>query len=201
MTSKSPSNPPMQNPTVNAPNPSTGKSAYRPSVPITVYRQLAAELQSTQSQLGSLKAQNQQLVQQNQQLRQEVDKLLHSARDVQHLLSSLDGSSYTGANFAAPVISAQTPQPQSFTDQIPAAPPLPSIDTPPRPYLPETPPEVPEQLIVEVPESKPRRSSQPESSSDVSGWLLILAIILIVLTAFSMGFLIVRPLLNGDSNS
>ncbi len=197
MTFKSQSNPPMQNPTVNAPKPGTGSSSYRPSVPITVYRQLAAELQSTQSQLGSLKAQNQQLVQQNQQLRQEVDKLLHSARDVQHLLSSLDSSGNIGTDFVAPMM---PPQPQSFTNQIPPAPPLPSVDVPPIPYLPETPPEAPEQLIVEVSESKPRRSPQPESSSDVSGWLLILAIILIVLTAFSMGFLIVRPLLNGDSN-
>ena len=198
MTFKPQSNLPMQNPMVNAPKSSTEKSAYRPSVPITVYRQLAAELQSTQSQLGSLKAQNQQLVKQNQQLRQEVDKLLHSARDVQHLLSSLDGSEATGASFAAPMM--PPPQPQSFTNQIPPAPPLPSVETPPVPYLPETPPQIPEQLVVEVSESKPRRSPQPESSSDVSGWLLILAIVLIVLTAFSMGFLIVRPLLNGDSN-
>ena len=199
MTLKSQSDTPMQNPIVNVPNSPPGSSNYRPSVPITVYRQLGAELQSTQAQLNSLKVQNQQLAQQNQQLRQEIDKLLHSARDIQHILTSIDGSGNSKVDFSEPTVPHQSQSP-FLENQISQSTPVPTVAPSQTPYLPDSSPEVPEQIIVEVSESKPRRSPQPESSSDVSGWLLILAIILIVLTAFSMGFLIVRPLLNGDSD-
>lgn len=195
MTLKSQSNTSMQNPVVNVPNSTSGSSNYRPSVPITVYRQLGAELQSTQAKLDSLKIQNQQLTQQNQQLRQEIDKLLHSAWDIQHILTSIDGSSNSKADFSELEVSHQS-QPQFFQEPIPSSSPLPPVAASQPSYLPDSPIKAPEQIMVEEKESKSRRPPQPESSSDVSGWLLILAIILIVLTAFSMGFLIVRPLLN-----
>ncbi len=47
---------------------------------------------------------------------------------------------------------------------------------------------------VEV-DSYPHRS-QLESSSEVSGWRLAIAIILVIATAFSAGYLLIRPLIS-----
>ncbi len=62
-------------------------------MPISVYRELAAELQATQAMMDSLNAQNQQLVQQNQNLRQEVAKVLQSTENLQKVFISLDSAS------------------------------------------------------------------------------------------------------------
>ena len=43
----------------------------RPSVPLSVYRELVKELQATQARVAFLEAQNQQLVKSNRQLRQD----------------------------------------------------------------------------------------------------------------------------------
>ena len=43
----------------------------RPSVPLSVYRELVKELQATQARVEFLEAQNQQLVKSNRQLRQD----------------------------------------------------------------------------------------------------------------------------------
>ena len=50
-----------------------------PSVPISVYRELATELKATQAMVESLNQQNQQLSQQNQMLRQEMLSFAESA--------------------------------------------------------------------------------------------------------------------------
>jgi hypothetical protein len=55
-------------------------------------------------------------------------------------------------------------------------------------------------VVIEQ-EERPRRTSHSEGFSDVSGWMLLVAILLIVLTAFGTGFLIVRPLLNNNNNN
>lgn len=54
---------------------------------------------------------------------------------------------------------------------------------------------LPEKLVVEQPEGRYRRRSHPEKSSEVNGWWLTLAIVMIVVTAFGAGYLIMRPLL------
>ncbi|NJL23707.1 MAG: hypothetical protein HC895_27585, partial [Leptolyngbyaceae cyanobacterium SM1_3_5] len=58
---------------------SNASAGYAPSVPITVYRELAAELQATKTLLDSMNTQNQQLARHNQQLRQEIEQLAQSA--------------------------------------------------------------------------------------------------------------------------
>lgn len=189
-------NTPIQGQTPTYSPTSSRSNAYCPSVPITVYRELATELQAAREQLELLKSQNHQLIQQNQQLCQEVSKVIHSAKNLQKVVKSVE--------------SGQELEHSSFThlpqEPIPAPPPAMPIEAAPAPssYLPNASPsalETPERLVMEVQERKPRRSSQQESSSEVSGWLLALAILLIVLTAFSTGFLIVRPLLSGTENS
>ena len=50
-------------------------NAKSPSVPLSVYRELAAELQATQAMLDSLHAQNKQLTQHNEQLNDRNEQL------------------------------------------------------------------------------------------------------------------------------
>ncbi|HEY9609393.1 hypothetical protein [Allocoleopsis sp.] len=171
---------------------------YSPSVPISVYRELAAELQESRDMVESLKSQNHQLVKQNQQLRQQVEKVVQSAQHLQQIVASF-GS----------VSDAEVPRPQSTKPPEPrfVAPPppppraasIPEEFVPP-PQNPEpVPPPYTETLVIEQ-EERPRRTPPSEGLSDVSGWMLLVAILLIVLTAFGLGFLIVRPLLNNSNN-
>src|SRR5919202_1819756 len=155
---------------------------YSPSVPISVYRELAAELQESRDIVESLKSQNQQLVKQNQQLRQQVEKVVQSAQHLQQIVASF-GS----------VSDAEVPRPQ------PTIPPEPPFVAPPPPHpraasIPEefvpppqnpepVPPPYTETLVIEQ-EERPRRTPPSEGLSDVSGWMLLVAILLIVLTAF-----------------
>jgi small-conductance mechanosensitive channel len=172
---------------------------YSPSVPISVYKELAAELQEAREMVQSLKSQNQQLVKQNQQLRQQVEKVVHSAQHLQQIVASF-GS----------VSEAEVPRPQPTMPPEPRSSPPPppppraaSIPTEiaPPPQNPEpVPPPYRETLVIEQEDSRSRRSPSSEGLSDVSGWMLLVAILLIVLTAFGTGFLIVRPLLNNNKN-
>ncbi|MEC5032540.1 MAG: hypothetical protein SAL07_21785, partial [Oscillatoria sp. PMC 1051.18] len=108
--------------------PTDAASRYRPSVPISVYRELATELQTTQAQLDSLKAQNQQLAQQNAQLRQEVAKVLQSAQSLEKVLTSWDANSFSPAISLDPVETpARVPPPPKAVKprEIPPPPPPP----------------------------------------------------------------------------
>ncbi|NJL44660.1 MAG: hypothetical protein HC922_00730 [Leptolyngbyaceae cyanobacterium SM2_3_12] len=59
-----------------------------PSVPISVYRELATELKATQALVDSLTHQNQQLNQQNQVLRQEMLNFTESATQLRQAVES-----------------------------------------------------------------------------------------------------------------
>ncbi len=174
-------------------------------MPISVYRELAAELQATQAMMDSLNAQNQQLVQQNQNLRQEVAKVLQSTENLQKVFISLDSASQ--------VREVSSPKAVRQPEVRPPAPTTPPVSQPrstanfpsdelPTPPQPPEPPRSPyrETLVIEQEERRPRPTPQSEGISEVSGWWLIVAILLIVLTAFGTGFLIVRPLLNNNSS-
>ncbi|WP_083305216.1 hypothetical protein [Moorena sp. SIO4G3] len=173
-------------------------NTYCPSVPISVYRELAAELQATQAMLDSLHSQNQHLVKQHQQLRQEVKKVINSALHLQQVINSLE-----------PVSPAEVHRPQQVKPPEPRqAPPIPSQRTgktipggefsPPQ-RKPQTPPSsYRETLVIEQQDNRSLRSSQPEAVSYVNGWVLVIAILGIVLSAFGAGFLVVKPIL--DSN-
>ncbi|PZO15364.1 MAG: hypothetical protein DCF25_13780 [Leptolyngbya foveolarum] len=52
---------------------------YAPSVPMSVYRELATELRATKAVIDSLNSRNQQLLQQNQFLKQEIHNVVQSA--------------------------------------------------------------------------------------------------------------------------
>jgi hypothetical protein len=179
----------MQNPSTDRYVPPTPTNAYCPSVPISVYRELAAELQTAQAKLDSLTAQNQHLVKQNQQLRQEVEKVVQSAQHLQQIASTF-GQANQG----------EVPRP------MPPAPPHRPTATVPKVEFPSSvqnsePDFGPykETVVIEQEEPRPRRTSHSEGISDINGWFLVVAILGIVLTAFGAGFWVVRPLLNNSN--
>jgi hypothetical protein len=142
---------------------------YRASVPISVYRELASELQATEAQLNALKAQNQQLLQHNQRLRQKAIELFVSAQQLQQLATSYNEQ-------GKPLVTSSRPE---AIEPKPTPQPVPAVS-----------PE--KNWVAEVEERPSRRPSQPQSSSEVSAWVLGTAVGLIILTALGLGFLAMR---------
>ncbi|KAM3110018.1 hypothetical protein [Phormidesmis sp. 146-33] len=183
MTSKNPS-PSMRNIPPSGQIPPSA-SAYSPSVPISLYREVTAELQAARTTMEALTQQNQQLAKQNQQLRQEIERAAQSAIHLRQIVTNLP-----------PVSSAEIPTPRM---EMP-------IESPSVPTIPSRPPVAPKpartesvfapETIVYEQESQPRRKIQSEKKpGELGGWWLGLVIVLIVVSAFGTGFLIVRPLL------
>jgi hypothetical protein len=180
MTSKNPSSPMRNiNPSGQI-SPST--SAYSPSVPISLYREVTADLQVAKTTMEALTQQNQQLAKQNQQLRQEIERAAQSAIHLRQIVTNLP-----------PVASADLPtSPAEIDLSIPTMPSRPPVA--PRPARTEA--AFSADTIVYEQESQPRRKIQSEKKpSELGGWWLGVVIVLIVITAFGTGFLIVRPLL------
>lgn len=196
----------------NTPEPT---NPYSPSVPITLYREVTAELQASKAMLNSLKTQNQQLVQQNQHLHRELENLTQAAIQMQQAINTAQKANNTGLpQIPIPDIpkfnSLSTPA--NFTEVESSVGTTPISSNPvqnksrvknttqaPSPTLPETQPfsrEVPEQLFTEQSESENRLRSTPGTQrSDLNGFWLVLSIILIVVIAFGAGYWIVRPIL------
>jgi cobalamin biosynthesis Mg chelatase CobN len=180
---------------------------YPPSVPLSVYRDLAAELQASQAMLEKLSVKNQQLTEENQLLRQEITKAVQSVLHLQKLLdSSQPAATYQTppspdyrsetTRPATPVPQTRPPQQRVSRPRPPAAaevshsgnrhrdfyPPVMDINSP-----------IPEPLFVEEQEVRYYHTSEPRGS-EVSAWMLAIAILLIVIGAFGVGYLVVRPL-------
>ena len=197
----------MQNTTLSDNTSPDNSNTYAPSVPISLYREVTAELQAAQAMLDSLKTHNQQLVQQNQQLRREVETVVQVSQQLQQVVNSAESATQTGIpqmpsvkfNFSVepepptPVnsrVNSTIPQPpQTVAFPFPLPEPLPTAG--PGPEI------LPEKLFTEVAEAPYRIRSQPKKASDLSGLWLAIAIFLIVIAAFGAGYLVVRPLLKG----
>lgn len=78
---------PVSRPTTSQSGYQTASSGYQASVPVTVYRELAAELQSTQAKLSFFQLQNEQLTRQNQMLLQEFEAIAQATDRVQAILT------------------------------------------------------------------------------------------------------------------
>ncbi|PZV16938.1 MAG: hypothetical protein DCF20_07250 [Pseudanabaena sp.] len=78
---------PVFKPTTSRSGSQTAQSGYQASVPVTVYRELAGELQSTQAKLSFFQLQNEQLTKQNQMLLQEFEAIAQSTDRVQAMLT------------------------------------------------------------------------------------------------------------------
>ena len=157
--------------------PATG--TYSPSVPISLYREVATELQSNQTLMESLKTQNQELVEQNQQLRVEIERVVQSALQLRQKADSFCPVQLPGAIVpSGSEVPLGKPAPKAARFKIKSPEPV----------------SEPEVLLTEQP-ATPIRRNQTVKSTEIGGWWLALVIFLIVVTAFGTGFLIVRPLL------
>jgi hypothetical protein len=162
-------------------NPFPNRTSYPPSVPLSVYRQLANELQAAQGKINQLGANNQQLSQENQVLRQEISKVVESVTKLQNLLNA------STREHLPPQVTVNTPrQPQKVVKKRV------NYDVPP--ILRSRQPQPVPSFYVEEQEVRYDYQSQP-SSTELSGWRLFIGILLIIITAFGAGYLFVRPLL------
>ncbi len=183
--------------------PTPSNQPYSPSVPISVYREVVAELQTAQERLDSLTTQNHQLVQQNRQLRQEIETVVQSAVHLQQVVDAWEPQSPSvGRNVSGDrtqmrgesgYSSAPHPDVQGRLGGIPAS--EQGVGSPFSMTELGATQGIPEPLFTEQPETRPRRSTRPAKRSDLGGLGLIVMIILIVVSAFGAGYWIVRPLL------
>ncbi|MEA5506620.1 hypothetical protein VB735_26670 [Halotia wernerae UHCC 0503] len=189
----------------------SGSPTYPPSVPISVYRELAAELQATQARLDALTGRNQQIVQENQLLRQEITKVVQSFLHLQNLVGSPATSNYhqtprASANNQA--TEARPPQQVSRSRQpvvparvAPVTAEVPSHKNRPSGFsvpVGEINPPIPETVYIEEQEVSYYPPKHQETK-EFSGWWLAITILLIMFTAFGAGYLIVRPLFQHQS--
>lgn len=194
----------MQNPSVSGQTPLGGSNIYSASIPISLYREVTAELQESKAILDSLKAENQHLTQQNQLLRRELENVIQVATQLQQAINKAQTVSQVRSPQASSVTATR------FSFEIPA-PPSPPVEPPiinptlqsfvPEADLPLPEPEhqpfisnTPEPLLSEQPENRFRPLSRSQQT-ELSGFWLIISILLIVVVAFGAGYWIVRPLI------
>lgn len=173
----------MRSITTSSHNSSSGNH-YSPSVPLSVYKELAAQLQVTEARLNSLNAENYALAKQNQQLRQEIEKAVKSVIRLQQIVDS-------AAPYNRNTHHADKRSPARSTPRRKKAVRPPVTDIPPIP--PKQSGTVLPHLHTEQEDGKYRRRPSPDAS-EVNGWGLAIAILLIIISAFGAGYLIVGPL-------
>ncbi|MCU0515877.1 MAG: hypothetical protein MUC60_03230 [Oscillatoria sp. Prado101] len=175
-------------------------NSYSPSVPISVYRQVTADLEAMKAQMEALNAQNLHLARENQQLRQEIDKVIQIAYRLQQIQNTLP-----------PFNPNMPPPPPAPNQAVGIEPPHPSQSTPagiseiagtgnetsaPFPFADSNPPRsaLSERLFTEQQEIRPSRGPKPQRASDMAGVWLIVFLLAIVLSAFGAGYFVVRPM-------
>lgn len=169
--------------------------AYSPSVPLSVYRDLASELQSVEARLDTLTAQNQQLVQENQLLRQEIAKAVESVLHLQKLIDSQSKDSHRSAvqpsfhpiNQPKQPVSKASSKKQTSRPRPPVVVPHIEISSP-----------IPEPVFIEEQEASYYLQGESELMH-IHSWWFIMAILLIIVLGFGAGYLIVRPILEQHS--
>ncbi len=188
----------MRSSTTFGHNTPTATQTYSPSVPLSVYRELAAQLQAAEARLDFLNSQNKQLATENQQLRQEIEKAVQSVLHLQQSVDSAPGRSRSYTHRPNKNFRAEPSRPVSGSLPMPrnSRPPTATQSAVEGSFQTREASSVSsEKLFTEQEEGRYRRRSQPESPSEISGRSLAIAILLIMVTAFGAGYLIVRPLL------
>ncbi|AFY40978.1 hypothetical protein Nos7107_0293 [Nostoc sp. PCC 7107] len=178
------------------------------SVPLYVYRELAAELEATQAKLDALTAKNQQLTQENQFLRQEITKVLQSVSNLQKLVDFRSPESKESNSQPRPTgeVKNTAKQPKKAArprqsearprqSEAPKAKRRPDFSVP----VVEISSHIPETIFIEE-QSVNYYPSMEAKKKEMNGWGLVITILLVMLTAFGAGYLIVRPLFAHQSN-
>jgi len=137
---------------------------------MVVHRQVLSELEGATQHIQMLTQDNQRLQKQNQELLVEIDRVIKAVRRLQGLAEHHPLSSPT---VPSPPPGSSLPQ-QDYPDLLPPDPALYTSMGEPTPYPTE---------------------EDTHLQRDPGGWWLIVTVLLIVVTAFGTGFLIVRPFL------
>jgi hypothetical protein len=191
MKSKANSNPATRTPSASGQSPSA-------SVPLSVYRELAAELQATRAMVDSLNSKNQDLTLQNQRLRQEIQRFVKAAMNLQVLVGPtqppvMNTDPTAGAQTVPPPANVPTGKPRRARTSTA------SPDYSELPTLEETAAASAVAAQLRSPDAAPPVSPEPEPPSrptrDFSGLWLTFIVVAIMVSAFGAGFLVVRPLL------
>ncbi|MBE9217924.1 hypothetical protein [Dolichospermum flos-aquae] len=209
--------------TSTAPNYSQPPTNYPPSVPLYVYRELTAELQAIQSKLDVVTNHNQKLAQENQQLRQEITKVIESCLELQKLVDASALSSPVAPQLNKEVKSLTQLQATinnnhevTYTNKpkVTAAPPRQETKPQKKAVIKNTHSQNHHQGAavsgtdinatgsqkVFIEEKKVRFSRPTMSNTkELSGWNLLITIVLIMITGFAAGYVIVRPLFQNHS--
>lgn len=202
-------NPRAETPVAKVAPPMGKGSAQVPAVPISLYREVANELQTTKTDFHALKAENQHLVQQNQQLRLEIERVVQSTLHLRQLADSYRSGQGTLETFSSHLetLDFNTPAIAPARDSFNPVAAKPSVSASEAAKLVSTSsangsltddallnPAPAKVLTGQEGQSHPIASVE-ENSGEISTWWLVLVVCLIVVSAFGTGFLIVRPLL------
>ncbi|QLE57826.1 hypothetical protein [Nostoc sp. TCL26-01] len=184
-------------------NPSNPNSpSYPPSVPMYVYRELATELKATQAKLDALIAKNQQIAQENQLLRQEISQVVQSFLHLQKLVDDRIPGSHPEMNIPSNYYPTEAPpRPQTVRSRQPVVPdPSTNRNRQVEFSLPvmEINPPISETVLIEEQDVGYYPSTKAKVKEFNGLWLAI-SILLIMLSAFGAGYLIVRPLFEHQS--
>lgn len=199
---------------LNIPNPASYSS---PSVPISVYKQLAGELNVAKNEVTALKTENQQLRSNNQKLQNQVLQVIQAGEHLKQMVNRYDfgAESYQLAPsdqatptkeiapaFPVPQLPESTPQPQQVAPPAPAK--IPSQKKSKSPQRQATPTQSPKsakpvKLATVDPSSHPKTTDEAEGG--VNGWFIFIVAIAIVCTAFGAGYMVVLPLLNNNNST
>lgn len=193
----------------------SGASGYSPAVPISVYRELAEELKTTQHTVERLTKHNQNLMRQNQLLRNEIQRFVQATDQLGKFVgisSSTAASSAEAAAWSQEEVTASQPADAALSRPVSATADETSFiealtvrkvsisdtsgsDAGDRPKVkPPTAP-VKQRLFTEQPVGM-RPLSKVSAKADLGNLWLVTTVLLVIVTAFGAGFLIMRPLLN-----
>jgi hypothetical protein len=196
--------------------PTTGtpsKSSYTTSVPMSVFREVSTDLRGTQNELISLKRQNQALLQQNQYLKLEMQRVAEQTQEVVNGFVEVENPVELLNRSMAESIAVETALEPDYESHWNAfEPPLPEV--PVRMAMPRIKmnrPQVvrqsqalsqPQPILGFLQEARARLAfpEQGAAASELTGWKLTMLMMLIVLSAFGAGFLIVRPLMSNSQH-
>lgn len=174
------------------------ESSYSPSVPVSVYRELAAELQATKAMVDSLSVQNKHLTSQNHLLRQNVHQMVQLALQLGHH-AGVAHPAEVEMSFSTPPLDLQ-PHPHTQQQQPMA---VDSVqhgqqEDPYQMAVPQRPQAASglSKVFTEQSGENRRYSMESANSGSLSTLWLIVSIAIIILTAFGAGFLIMRPLIS-----
>ncbi|MDY6899493.1 MAG: hypothetical protein SWZ49_15640 [Cyanobacteriota bacterium] len=186
--------------------PAPVNQAYSASVPLSVYRELAAELQATQTAIHQLTQQNEHLAQENHVLRQEIAKTVNAVMHLQNAVNYSANATYNNT------LNTSVNQASSGTNEKRVA----STNkqhkhqsvAPKRVKRPRSSPvshqvteyfePLPEPVFIEEQQANYYYEDESEFSQ-VSGWWLIFAIVFIIVMGFGAGYVVVRPLLENHT--